>query len=326
MPHNGSATSLPPILSPAEKLTSAVFLTCGPMTSNPSRNATFSRASVDGPMPSDLQDGPMKDLFGQEVVHANRLARPANAKASTTTATSGLLSDSLSPSDDLQRSLESRLRARLNGSDLCEVIWKIWTTPWGQSLSKPRARVRTTSEIGSGLWATIRAHDTGIPLSQQVAATWPSPSAQTSGDTPATHEARQARVVAKHGRRMGTPLTVHAQAAAVWATATAHDRTHTPEYIAKKKAQGHGMSMLKVAATWGTPRAGNGGYGNPTRAADARARLEDQAQITNGSSERTEKPGALNPEFVCWLMGYPTVWVSCAGSETPSTRARRRNS
>ena len=285
MPHNGSATSLPPILSPAEKLTSAVFLTCGPMTSNPSRNATFSRASVDGPMPSDLQDGPMKDLFGQEVVHANRLARPANAKASTTTATSGLLSDSLSPSDDLQRSLESRLRARLNGSDLCEVIWKIWTTPWGQSLSKPRARVRITSATDTGLWATIRASDgeKGGPNMQFGA-----------GGTPLLAMAAWPTIRAN---KLGPPDS-HGNLA-MWATATAHERTHTPRKVH------HGQQLANQAveaATW------------------------PKTIPLSGQSEPTEKRGALNPEFVCWLMGYPTVWLSCAGSETPSTRARRRNS
>jgi hypothetical protein len=68
--------------------------------------------------------------------------------------TFGRISLGSSGSDALQRSLESRLRRCLSGSDLCEVIWKPWATPWGQSLSRPRARVRTTSETVSGLWAT----------------------------------------------------------------------------------------------------------------------------------------------------------------------------
>ena len=45
-------------------------------------------------------------------------------------------------------------------------------------------------------------------------ATWPTVSASLSGDTPETHEARQARVVAKHGRRMGTPLNIAMEHAA----------------------------------------------------------------------------------------------------------------
>jgi hypothetical protein len=42
--------------------------------------------------------------------------------------------------------------------------------------------------------------------------------------------------------------------------------------------------------------------------------------IANGSQERTEKPGALNPEFVSWLMGFPDEWVNCAPSATRSSR------
>jgi hypothetical protein len=42
-------------------------------------------------------------------------------------------------SDDLQRSLANNLRPLLAGSDLCEVIWKRWVTPWGRCLSRPHA-------------------------------------------------------------------------------------------------------------------------------------------------------------------------------------------
>lgn len=45
-------------------------------------------------------------------------------------------------------SLESKLRARLNGSDLCEVMWKAWDTPLQPNLSRPRARVRSTYGTG----------------------------------------------------------------------------------------------------------------------------------------------------------------------------------
>lgn len=32
----------------------------------------------------------------------------------------------------------------------------------------------------------------------------------------------------------------------------------------------------------------------------------------SGSPEPTEKPGALAPEFVAWLMGFPAAWLDCA--------------
>jgi hypothetical protein len=45
-----------------------------------------------------------------------------------------------------------------------------------------------------------------------------------------------------------------------------------------------------------------------------------------GSLGTMEKPGALNPAFVCWLMGYPQEWVNCAPSAMPSTRGQRQRS
>jgi hypothetical protein len=38
--------------------------------------------------------------------------------------------------------------------------------------------------------------------------------------------------------------------------------------------------------------------------------------IANTVKAQTEKPGALNPEFVFWLMGYPAEWLSCAPEVT----------
>jgi hypothetical protein len=44
----------------------------------------------------------------------------------------------------------------------------------------------------------------------------------------------------------------------------------------------------------------------------------------SGSPEQTEKPGALNPEFVSWLMGFPPEWDACAPTAMPSSRKSRR--
>ncbi|MFZ5674258.1 MAG: hypothetical protein ACOZAM_14955 [Pseudomonadota bacterium] len=80
-------------------------------------------------------------------------------------------------------------------------------------------------------------------------------------------------------------------------------------------------------ALWATIRATDGEKGGPNMKFGAGGQpLPAMAAASNGSSEPTEKRGALNPEFVCWLMGYPQEWVNCAPSAMPSTRGPRRRS
>ena len=179
-----------------------------------------------GPTLSGSQDGQTTDLSGPAPVPVSRSRSRASNAASPTSAISGLSGTDSSRSDDLQRSLASRLLPLLNGSDLCEVTWKRWATPWGQCLSRPRARVRTTFGTDIGSWPTPRA-----------------------------------------------------------------------EKIGGYSSPGYRPTLQQVV-------------------------IAD----TNGSSVPTENRGALNPEFVCWLMGYPQEWVNCAPSEMPSTRGRRQRS
>jgi hypothetical protein len=96
----------------------------------------------------------MTDLFGRQACLANLSPAQASSKASPTSGTSGPTSKSSSRHDALQSSLASSLSTRLNGSALCEVVWIPWTTPWGQSLSKPHARVRSTVGQDITLWPT----------------------------------------------------------------------------------------------------------------------------------------------------------------------------
>jgi hypothetical protein len=44
------------------------------------------------------------------------------------------------------------------------------------------------------------------------------------------------------------------------------------------------------------------------------------------NAEPTASRGQLNPDFVCWLMGYPAGWLNYADSATPSSRKSRRKS
>lgn len=49
-------------------------------------------------------------------------------------------------------------------------------------------------------------------------------------------------------------------------------------------------------------------------------------ETPNSAPAPTEKRGALSPEFVFWLMGFPDEWVSCASAAMQSFRRSPRKS
>lgn len=70
-----------------------------------------------------------------------------------------------------------------------------------------------------------------------------------------------------------------------------------------------------------SPTAQDGSRGNTApRPQDTGVPLSQQVVVMSGPPEPMEKRGALNPEFVCWLMGFPAEWVSCGVSAMQSTR------
>jgi len=154
MPLNGSETSSTLDLFPPETLTSAASPMSLPLTSEATGSAISSPGSADGQKPSGslASKTPQSGLVA---VPANPSASQEAAAASPMIVISGRNGYGSSASAALQLSLESKLQAQLRGSDLCEVIWKPWATPWGQSLSRPRARIRTSLETAFGLWPTL---------------------------------------------------------------------------------------------------------------------------------------------------------------------------
>ena len=98
-----------------------------------------------------------------------------------------------------------------------------------------------------------------------------------------------------------------------------------------------GQSMVTLTdqtrhAMWPTPssRDGKGGYqGGRIRngklsndTLDVTAQHTGQMQV--GLEGQTANKGGLNPQFVCWLMGFPPEWESYAPTATPSSRKSRQ--
>jgi len=75
------------------------------------------------------------------------------------------------------------------------------------------------------------------------------------------------------------------QSAVLWATPTARDYRfpNTPESQRRRNANGsRGQQLVNQAAHGAMP---------------------------SGSSERMGNAGGLNPEWICWLMGFPAGWL-----------------
>lgn len=82
----------------------------------------------------------------------------------------------------------------------------------------------------------------------------------------------------------------------------------------------------RIAGLWSTPTSVHADAGNSCGLVAIRSHALAAAHgaTPNGSSATMEKPGALNPAFVCWLMGFPPEWDACAPSAMPSSRKSRR--
>ena len=156
-----------------------------------------------------------------------------------------------------------------------------------------------TAQDGQRGGAPPRAHDTGVPLSQQAATATAEPLPETvAGDGPT-----------------GTAQT------SPWPTPTASEGKGGPAV----QTRDHGPRIRDIAATatknWGTPRVTtNAGRGSAKRANGPKSRLEDQATASSpeprdadgGRARPADNHGSLSPDLPRWLQGYPRAWGACA--------------
>lgn len=286
------------------------------MNSSNTHRSTSSQASADGAEPCVKPAGLTTDQPGQVLALANLSAKQVRARGLMTSGTYGPTSSISSSSADLQKSLASRLQARMDscGATLYVLTWKDRVTPSQQRISALRASVLRTSDSACTGWPTPIKSDSrgsaGVGKQELPNVTllsgWPKPAATVVDAKP------NPPII---GNRKPTDPQISVADVAVhlcsWAPPTTRDHKHANAKPWAERGGGTKGEQLCNQVVHQLP---------------GPARYTASGQMLTGSCAGMESGGQLSPEHSRWLMGFPAVWGSCAPTVTRSSRKTRKSS
>ena len=223
------------------------------------------------------------DLFqtatsSQQDTHASHLVRPGSDEARKMTVTSGRKYLPLcKQSGRLGAFSRMFLDTSVWASTKCFLTWKAKVTPSNRLLFQLAPSMPRTDETGSGLWPTAVADDTGMRKNKYA--------------------------------QGGTPLSLAVQQPQMWATPTAAISQGTTRPPTKG---GGSRDLRQDVKMWPTPRASEWKGTGPLGSKSHNHRLE-KGYLDATVQEKTQVSGSLNPQWVEWLMGYPSGWTDLKG-------------
>lgn len=203
----------------------------------------------------------------------------------------------------------------------CSLTWKRSATPAGRLLFRLVSSMRRTDETEFSLWRTPAVADATRgahpcpdkqagkhSLVTEAKGLWPTrtSSMMSEGDMVQAMFA---------GNNPNRPTY---QTASLWPTPQAAV-IYAKGIVPKVRCPSDPQVGLADVAMWATPAARDFRHPNSQESQERRNAGSARGQqlvnqvahgaMPSGSPERTEKPGGLNPEFVCWLMGFPAGWL-----------------
>ena len=297
-------------------------------------------------------------LFAEDSL-VSHSPKPENSLPKTTPVTSGRKCLDLSGNAGPLGFVEKTLLGSSNWAwTKYSLTWKAKATPQGRliyqlarlaprtsdsgsgSSHTPTAKANPTSpsmEPGnwvSGLWQTPNVEDAGRTGSKEAWIKY-----QDQGHTPSCRLRNQVQMwptpdATPRGpakkwtgtRPSGAKESLTLQTAAkMWPTPTTdigHERSK--EYW-EKRAGKHQIDLQGSVKLWPTPRVSmaNGPSDKEIEQGDPKHRLEVSVQLPLNQDD-PKITGSLNPQWVAWLMGYPTEYLSCVPWATRSSRKSRK--